>query len=158
MIPLDAGMLAGSIPWRAVGAAVLLAGTFAAGWTVNDWRLGRQIEAEHAAAAQQQAAQQAEARRFEQQRAAKVQEIQDAKDAALRLNGARLADALERLRQRAERPADMPEAGRASCSGATGAELSGADAAFLVREAARADSLRNELDACQQRERAAVAP
>jgi len=40
---------------------------------------------------------------------------------------------------------------RAACAGAggaTGAELSGADAGFLVREAARGDELRAGLDAC----------
>jgi hypothetical protein len=57
-----------------------------------------------------------------------------------------LADALERLRERPER---LPEPARATCNGSTGAELSGADAGFLEREAARADELRAALQACQ---------
>jgi hypothetical protein len=57
----------------------------------------------------------------------------------------RLADALERLRKRPER---MPDQARAACQGATGAELSGPDAGFLEREAARADELRSALTAC----------
>lgn len=60
---------------------------------------------------------------------------------------ARLSDALERLRKRPDR---LPEPARASCEGATGAELSGPDSAFLEREAARADELRAALSACYQ--------
>lgn len=57
-----------------------------------------------------------------------------------------LADALERLRDRAER---LPEPARAACHGGTGAELSRSDAGFLEREAARADELRAALGACK---------
>ena len=57
-----------------------------------------------------------------------------------------LADALERLRERPER---LPEPARAACHGGTGAELSGEDAGFLEREAARADELRSALNACK---------
>ena len=57
-----------------------------------------------------------------------------------------LADALERLRERPER---LPEPARTACNGSTGAELSGSDAGFLEREAARADELRAALQACQ---------
>ena len=57
-----------------------------------------------------------------------------------------LADALERLRERPER---LPEPARAACPGGTGAELSGEDAGFLEREAARADELRSALNACK---------
>lgn len=122
-----------------------------AGW---GWWNSHQLRAERAAAAQARAEATQEARRFEQAHAARVQEIQDAKDADLRRIGGRLAAALDRLRDRPKRPADMPEAGRAACAGATGAELSGPDAAFLAGEAARADTLRAELGACQERERA----
>lgn len=57
----------------------------------------------------------------------------------------RLADALERLRQR---PARLPEATRAECKGTTGRELSSADAGFLERLAARAETLRQEVIRC----------
>lgn len=56
-----------------------------------------------------------------------------------------LADALDRLRQR---PSRLPEPARADCQGTTGAELSGEDGQFLVREAARADRLQGALAAC----------
>lgn len=61
---------------------------------------------------------------------------------------------LVRVRGRAPRAAAVPglpaPAGTACprAGGATGAELSGADANFLVREAARADAVAAGLDAC----------
>lgn len=57
---------------------------------------------------------------------------------------------LDGLRNRPERPADLPEIARAACQGTTGAELSRPDAEFLVGEAARADEQRAGLDACYQ--------
>lgn len=56
--------------------------------------------------------------------------------------------ALDGLRDRPERPAGVSAAARADCAGGTGAELSRPDAEFLVREAARADTLRAALAAC----------
>jgi hypothetical protein len=61
----------------------------------------------------------------------------------------RLDDALEQLRSR---PSRLPEPARTACTGSSGAELSREDAGFLAREAARADKLRAELDACYKRE------
>jgi hypothetical protein len=52
------------------------------------------------------------------------------------------------LRKRSARPAGVSETPRPECSGGTGAELSGADAEFLVRESARADKQRAALMAC----------
>jgi hypothetical protein len=77
------------------------------------------------------------------------QRIQDEQAARLRSIDARLAAALQRLR---DRPGRLPEPARAACAGATGAELSGPDGSFLAGEAARADVLRAALDACQRRE------
>ena len=59
-----------------------------------------------------------------------------------------LAADLERLRQRPDRR--VPGDSRIDCSGATGAELSGRDAAAFARLAARADELRAGLRACYQ--------
>lgn len=56
--------------------------------------------------------------------------------------------ALDSLRQRPERPRDLPDHPRPDCAGASGAELSGPDARFLASEAARADETRAGLDAC----------
>lgn len=77
------------------------------------------------------------------------QGAQNVKDAEYRRIAARLSDALRELRSRPDR---LPEAARAACAGATGAELSGRDSDFLARLAARADQLRAELAACQDRE------
>lgn len=68
-----------------------------------------------------------------------------AKVAGVRRN---LDVALDSLRDRPERPGNLPDHPRADCAGASGAELSGADAEFLAREAARADEQRAGLDAC----------
>lgn len=63
----------------------------------------------------------------------------------------RLASALDSLRQRPPRASSSgkPSGGSpCDCQGTTGASLSREDAGFLVREAARADRLREALDAC----------
>lgn len=67
---------------------------------------------------------------------------------------ARLSVALAGLRNRPERRPDMPQTA-AACVGATGSDLSGPDAEFLSREAARADQLRSALNQCQQQYSAA---
>lgn len=130
--------------YAAAGLAALAVG-FTSGWQVRSWK----ADADDRARAEQMLEATQEARRMEQARAARVQETQDAKEAELRRISARLADALERLRNRPDR---LPEPARAVCQGATGAELSGRDAAFLSRLAARADDLRAALAACQDRE------
>lgn len=56
---------------------------------------------------------------------------------------------LDGLRNRAPR-LSVPEDTGTVCEGATGRELSRPDAAFLTREAARADTIRSALDACYQ--------
>lgn len=79
--------------------------------------------------------------------ARKAFRIQENRDAGNELVVRQLADALERLRKRPDR---VPAAATPACEGSTGAQLSGPDAAFLVREAARADRLRSELTACYE--------
>jgi hypothetical protein len=85
------------------------------------------------------------------ERAAQVsaQRIADEKEAANRDRVGRLAAELERMRKRADR---LPEASRAACAGATGAELAAPDGGFLARYGAYARSIQLELEACQQRE------
>lgn len=74
----------------------------------------------------------------------RLQEVRDADQ--IRIND-RLADALQRLRNR---PADrVPAAATLACAGATGAQLSGPDAGFLERLAARGDQLRADLATCR---------
>lgn len=120
-----------------VAAALFLAGLGLGGWgawSVQSWRFAAnerdRIEAE-----------QTELARTARQ-TFRAQEVRDAE--TIRINE-RLADALERLRNR---PARMSEPSRATCQGATGAELSGPDGGFLEREAARADATREALREC----------
>lgn len=61
-----------------------------------------------------------------------------------------LDNAISELRKRPTRPTGVPTAPHPECSGATGRELSGEDAEFLAREAARADTLRAGLEACYE--------
>ena len=127
-----------SLPARIL-AAFLLAGLLVA----LGFRLGikaKQAEWDAVTVKAQQQAQQ-----IQEQHNAEVAKInQDHADKVRSVN-LRLADALERLRNRPER---MPESARGACEGGTGAELSGPDAAFLEREAARADELRAAVSAC----------
>jgi len=75
-----------------------------------------------------------------------VKEIRDANAQEVTRIAAERDRALGELRKRADR---LPEASRAACEGATGAELSRPDGQFLVGEAARADELRAALQSCQ---------
>jgi hypothetical protein len=113
-------------------AGVLLG--FAGGWRVHAWKDAADLR-DQVARAEQRAT--ATARQT-----FRNQENRDAEDLAVH---ARLADALERLRKRPDR---MPAAATAACEGGTGAQLSGPDAGFLEREAARADLLRSALREC----------
>lgn len=61
------------------------------------------------------------------------------------INAAHLRD-LAGVRARAAR---LPEAARTACNGSTGAQLSERDAGDLVSLAARADSVRSDLEACR---------
>lgn len=62
----------------------------------------------------------------------------------------KLGIALDSLRDRPSRPSGVSETPSPGCAGANGAELSRADAEFLVREAARADGIRAGLAACYE--------
>lgn len=70
----------------------------------------------------------------------------------------KLSETVDRERDLADelrkRPDRLPPTARAACKGVTGAELSGRDSAFLIGLAARADTLRAELEACYAREEA----
>jgi len=122
-------------PYLIAGAAVISA---AAGF-YGGLRI-KQGEWDAATVAAQQEAQ----TQREQQDAAIAKQNQDHADQVRSVNR-RLADALERLRNRPERAS---EPARAACEGGSGAELSRPDAGFLEREAARADELRAALSAC----------
>jgi ribosomal protein S11 len=131
-IPLNLiGPLAG-----AVVAIALLGGAYFKG----SHDANTKWEAE--AAASKIAAQQQEAAWAESMERVRIQHEKDKS-----LVQSRLTIALNGLR---DRPAiRLPEAARAACVGATGSELSRPDSEFLIREAARADSLAGDLRACK---------
>lgn len=131
---------------RIVGALLLMAALLGVGfeggrrWVLADWNADKAERAEKEKA-------QLEADREASRRAAVAQRVKDnAYEAEIRSIGDRLADALERVRDRPDR---LPESAREACTGATGAQLSAGDAAFLGRLAARADALRAALARCQ---------
>lgn len=120
-----------------------LRGVFAAGLLVAAWCYGVHWSNERHELKRLQAVEQA--RQVEanwQKNVAALQEVH-------RAEVTRLSAALERARRELRnRPDRMPEASREACAGATGSELSRPDAEFLVGEAARADQLRADLEAC----------
>ena len=73
--------------------------------------------------------------------------LMETRDAEIRAVNDRLADALERLRNRpALRLAETP----ASCAGSSPAALSAADAGVAVRLAAEAEQLRADYSTCRE--------
>jgi hypothetical protein len=126
-------------PWVLLGALAAAIGLFLGGYAKGRADMDASYRAEQLDRIE--AARETE--RLANRAAAALQEKRDAE--TRRIND-RLADALERLRNR---PARLPEPARPSCRGATGAELSGPDGGFLEREAARADELRAALAQCQ---------
>jgi hypothetical protein len=91
-----------------------------------------------------------EASRLQAQIAAEHAQSQEKKDAALKTVNSRLVAALGELRLRPERRERLPSSAP-TCEGATGAELSGRDAAFLAGYAARAATVAAERDDCYRR-------
>lgn len=88
----------------------------------------------------------------------KADQLKKAKDVQINKLNADLAGALERLRDRPERPSagSVPsDAGAGANTGCTGAQLYRPDSGFLVRLAARADRLRADLAQCQTQYNAA---
>ena len=126
-------------------AALLVA--FTSGWIINGWRWN--YTALKLAAAQTQARIDAEHKSRQQELAlqAAADTARNAKDAEITIIRSQLDAALVGLRERPLRGADVPGAAGA-CPPATGAQLSREDAEFLAREAARADAVVADLNAC----------
>lgn len=131
----------------AIGIAAL--SLFVAGWTINGWRLGKQIESIKAEQAEREAAALVEVRKKEAVLVAQAEQIRKKKDAEINAINNRLNSALVELRQRPNRITSS--AGTPSCTAGTGATLFREDAEFLIGEAARADKLRQALEECYKR-------
>ena len=91
------------------------------------------------------ASQQAATQALQEEHQAATDQIRKEKDAQIASINSSLADALIELRKRPSRAQDASNG-----QSGTGLSLSAEDAAFLDREAARADILRTALDACYQ--------
>lgn len=122
------------LAYRAVGAVGLLLASFFLGWHFSNERQAAKrvalIEA---------------ARQIEAKWQTNTEALQEAKNAEIARIASERDDALRRLRNR---PGRMPSATAPSCEGATGAQLSGPDAGFLVGLAAEAARVAAELEEC----------
>ena len=132
-------------PWIILAAIIALGGS----WTLGNWH-GHRTEATtwKARIEKERADAVTAALNIERKQQKAVNDALQKQNVDLRTINDRLAGDVERLRQRPERPARMPEAADTRCQGASGAELSRSDAQFLARLAARADRLRAALIAC----------
>ena len=147
------------IPPILIAAAVSAAIAAGGAWTWQSNKYERQLSelrTQHAQAEQvrSETARLAEAghRARERTQAQTLQAITTKADHEKTRLAADLRAALDSLRNRPQRPAagggDVPTGGSDPVA-CTGAGLHREDAAFLVREAARADSIRLQLAACQ---------
>jgi len=134
-----------------VGVAVI---GVALGWQINGWRLESKIERIEANYARQYAAAQQEARAKEQSMQAAADALRRTKDEQIKSLNTRVTTLTAQLRDRPERPAVgsiTPDARLGLVAkGCTGAELYRPDGEFLVREAARADAIREGYKQCAQ--------
>lgn len=138
--------------WAAITIAVILAGTH--------WKAYKSGAAGVQAAWDAQTVQiqadtiklQQDARDKETKLQADKESLRKAKNVQIAKLDADLASALDRLRNRPERPSEsnLPtDTGTGSSPGCTGAQLYRSDAQFLVRESSRADRLLADLGQCQ---------
>jgi hypothetical protein len=117
------------------------------GWTINGWRLNANIASLRASYAEEMGRVVLEARNREKSLVEASERIKRSRDAQIKDINRSLNAAVAELRLRPSRndprPPDTP-----ACSGATGAELSKEDAEFLAIEAARADTVVEQLNYC----------
>lgn len=147
----------------AIGFVVVIAlgALFWKGVKVGEGRVHAEWDADKAKRTADALAAEQAARTKEQQLQAQAAKQRSVANAKIQSLNATLADSLERLRNRPERPSggDMPQptgtiAAAPSC---TGAQLFRGDAEFLGRLAADADRIRIALAACQSQYEAARA-
>ena len=147
MIPLPA------LNYRVLGLFLLVVFSFIAGWKVNGWRFTAKIETMQSDYAKALAKATQEARTKEQVMQIAADKLRKEKDENINKLTNRLNATLNELRHRSYRPASatVPKTSiiGPSAEGCTGRELYRQDAEFLIREAARADKLRESLIQCQ---------
>lgn len=139
--------------YRVLVAFLLVVFSFSAGWKVNEWRFTAKIETMQSDHAKALAKAVQEARTKEQAIQIAADKLRKEKDENISKLNNRLNAALNELRYRPYRSASAtlpktPVTG-SSTEGCTGRELYRQDAEFLIREATRADKLRESLFQCQ---------
>lgn len=117
------------------------------GWTINGWRLNASIASLKASYAEEHSRVLTEARNREKSLLEASERYRKDRDAKVKDLNSRLKSVTAELQQRKKRDS-RESTDTAACSGATGAELSREDAEFLAREAARADSVAENLNYC----------
>lgn len=126
----------------------------ALGWQVNGWRLNSKLEELQSKYSLAYAAAQQAAREKEQSMQATADKLRRDKDAQINSLNARVRTLTAELQNRPERPTTSsitPDARLGLVAkGCSGAELYREDAEFLVREAARADTIREGYRQCTQ--------
>ena len=126
-----------SIQFKLIACIVALVLTFSAGWSVNGWRYEKKE-------AQEKIAQERIIQQKEKENQAAADQIRKDKDAQINAINTQLFNALSQLRSRPSRSQYSSNNGQ----NGTGRSLSAEDAEFLIREAARADTIRTALSAC----------
>ena len=145
-------MFGSAIVLRVIPYLVAAGVAFGAGWTINGWRLGIVIAQKEEAHAKAIAAAELASRTKEQGLQKAADQIRREKDARINTINSALNSAIDSLRQRDERPSPYtlspnPSVGLVA-KGCTGAELYRSDAEFLIREAARADTVKQSYEQC----------
>ena len=128
MFPLSIGTYV-----KIIAAALVIFGAWYNGYSIGYGKLTTYKLEQEAATRQKEAENQAATDKIRKDKDAKIADINN-----------KLVDAISELRNRASRPAEITSNGQ-SC---TGRSLYAQDAEFLVREAARADTIRTALEAC----------
>ena len=140
--------------WLQIAATAAIIG---AGWWAYSWAYNRGADsvrvlwdAEKQDIADQTAAIKADADKTSAELRTKADTLRRTKDAQITRLNADLANALDGLRDRTPRPSDgSVPSDTVVGAGCTGASLYAGDAGFLIRETARADRLRLDLQQCQ---------
>ena len=133
--------------WTVAKYGALVVAGCLIGWTINGWRLGSSIASLKASYAEESTRVLVEVRNREKSLIEASERTRKDRDAKVKNLNGRLNAALSELQQRPSRSTSSPT-DTASCSGATGANLSKEDAEFLVRESTRADTVVEQLNYC----------